>query len=103
MTGTISNLSEEPIGSPEDLLRYFTEGIKPPPRWGVGLEYERLGVDARTGEAAAYSGPRGIEAILSGMAERFGWDPSRFRAYRTRIQYPVYGWQICLSFEPPLR
>jgi len=41
--------------------------------------------------------------MLMHLAERFGWDPSRFRAYRTRIQYPVYGWQICLSFEPPLR
>lgn len=77
MTGTISNLSEEPIASPEDLLRYFTAGIKPPPRWGVGLEYERLGVDVLTGEAAPYSGPRGIEAILAGMAERFGWTADR--------------------------
>jgi hypothetical protein len=39
--------------------------------------------------------------MLMHLADRFGWDPARFRAYRTRIQYPVYGWQVCLSFEPP--
>ncbi|MFT5291743.1 MAG: hypothetical protein ACI82F_003828 [Planctomycetota bacterium] len=39
--------------------------------------------------------------MLMHLSERFGWDPSKFRAFRTRIQYPVYGWQVCMSFEPP--
>jgi len=39
--------------------------------------------------------------ILTHLSAQFGWDPSRFRGYRTRIQYPVYGWQTCMAFEPP--
>jgi len=39
--------------------------------------------------------------MLLHLAARFGWDPADFRAYRVRIQYPVYGWQVCLSFDPP--
>jgi hypothetical protein len=39
--------------------------------------------------------------MLLHLCERFGWDPARFRGYRTRIQYPVYGWQVCLAFTPP--
>lgn len=39
--------------------------------------------------------------MLTHMAEHFGWDPSEYRGYRCRIQYPVYGWQIAMSFEPP--
>jgi glutamate--cysteine ligase len=41
----------------------------------VGLEYERLGLDMATGKAAPYSGDRGVEAVLRGMSERFGWEP----------------------------
>lgn len=37
--------------------------------------------------------------ILGHLAARFGWDLERFRGYRTRIQYPVYGWQISLAFS----
>jgi hypothetical protein len=44
--------------------------------------------------------PRYGDALLH-LADRFGWDPQRFRGYRTRIRYPVFGWQVCLSFEPP--
>lgn len=39
--------------------------------------------------------------MLAHLGDRFGWDPTKFRGYRTRIQYPVYGWQVCLAFEPP--
>jgi hypothetical protein len=45
--------------------------------------------------------PRYGDALLH-LAERFGWDPGRFRGYRTRIRYPVFGWQVCLSFDPPV-
>jgi hypothetical protein len=59
---------------------------------------EYLGADLGRVQAAEL--PRYGE-MLAHLAGRFGWDPGRFRAYRTRIQYPVYGWQVCLSFLPP--
>ncbi|MHC5210695.1 MAG: hypothetical protein ACYTG2_08250 [Planctomycetota bacterium] len=59
---------------------------------------EFLGADMRRVQAAEL--PRYGEMLMH-LAERFGWEPERLRAYRTRIQYPVYGWQVCLSFLPP--
>jgi hypothetical protein len=38
--------------------------------------------------------------MLAHLAEQFDWDPTRFRTWRIRIRYPVYGWQVSLSFEP---
>jgi hypothetical protein len=44
--------------------------------------------------------PRYVE-MLRHLCDRFGWDPAAYRGYRCRMQYPVYGWQISMSFEPP--
>ncbi|QDU70060.1 hypothetical protein [Engelhardtia mirabilis] len=41
-------------------------------------------------------------ALLEHLADRFGWSAERYRGFRTRIQYPVHGWQVCQSFERPL-
>lgn len=41
-------------------------------------------------------------AMLLHLCDRFGWKPDEFRGYRTQIAYPVYGWQVCLAFEPEL-
>jgi hypothetical protein len=59
---------------------------------------EFLGHDLRDLYAPEVAGYAGIVAHL---AAEHGWDPARFRGYRTRIQYPVYGWQVCMAFEPP--
>lgn len=61
---------------------------------------EILGRDLREYQAEGLStyGP-----LLAHLADRFGWDPTRFRGFRTRISYPVYGWQVCLAFERPRR
>ncbi len=66
---------DEVISDRGQLRRYFEAGGKPADRWRVGTEYEKLAVDATTGRAAPYSGPRGIEAVLRALAERYGWDP----------------------------
>jgi hypothetical protein len=67
-------------------------------RLDVSESIEFLGHDMRRFSAAEI--PRYGEMLLH-LADRFGWDPSRFRGYRTRIRYPVFGWQVCLAFEPP--
>jgi glutamate--cysteine ligase len=65
---------EQPIYSKEELLEYFLRGAKPAMTWGVGMEYERLGLDARNGSAIPYFGPRGVEVVLRALADRFGWE-----------------------------
>jgi hypothetical protein len=67
-------------------------------RLDVSESVEFLGHDMRRFSAAEI--PRYGEMLLH-LADRFGWDPVRFRGYRTRIRYPVFGWQVCLAFEPP--
>jgi glutamate--cysteine ligase len=64
-----------PIERMEQLLEHFARGCKPRDDWRVGTEVERLAVDRRTGRAIPFSGSRGIETILRGLAERYGWEP----------------------------
>lgn len=35
------------------------------------------------------------------VCERLGWDSGRFRGYRCRVDYPVYGTQVSMIFQPP--
>ena len=65
----------EMVEKKEDLIRYFETGSKPPERWRVGSEYEKIAVSARDGRALPFSGPRGVEAILKLLAERHGYQP----------------------------
>jgi glutamate--cysteine ligase len=67
-------MSEE-IRSKEELLEYFRSGSKPRAQWRIGTEYEKVAVDARTGRAIPFSGPRGVETILRRLAERYGYEP----------------------------
>jgi glutamate--cysteine ligase len=64
-----------PIASVDQLVEQLHQAGKPRERWRIGTEYEKVAVDRATGRAAPYSGKRGIEAVLRGLAERFGWDP----------------------------
>jgi glutamate--cysteine ligase len=66
---------ETPVSRRDALIEYFTTGAKPRSEWRVGTEYEKVAVDRRTGRAARYYGPRGIEAVLRRLADKFGWTP----------------------------
>lgn len=63
------------IESVDQLVEQLHLSGKPRDRWMIGTEYEKVAVDARTGQATPYSGSRGIEVVLRSLAERFGWDP----------------------------
>ena len=65
----------EPLESLDQLVAHVLRGAKPESDWVVGTEVERVGVDAATGEAIPFSGPCGVEAVLRGMCEHFGWNP----------------------------
>ena len=41
--------------------------------------------------------------MLDYVCRKMGWNGERFRNYRCRIQYPFYGCQVSICFEPPPR
>lgn len=43
----------------------------------------------------------GYRQILAHICGRRGWDRSKFRGYRCRIEYPVYSAEVALKFEVP--
>jgi glutamate--cysteine ligase len=64
-----------PIDSVDQLVEQLHRAGKPREQWRIGTEYEKVGVERATGKAAPFSGPHGIEAVLRGLAERYGWEP----------------------------
>ncbi|HMC83008.1 MAG TPA: glutamate-cysteine ligase family protein [Candidatus Polarisedimenticolia bacterium] len=58
-----------------DLQDYFEAGSKPREDWGVGIEYERVGVFTDTGRAIPYHGQRSLSALLARLVSREGWRP----------------------------
>jgi len=41
------------------------------------------------------------EALIRHACGRVGWDPAEFRVYRARMEYPLYGTSVHLTFEAP--
>ncbi|MCI0629123.1 MAG: hypothetical protein L0Y44_00535, partial [Phycisphaerales bacterium] len=44
--------------------------------------------------------PRYAE-MMNMVWSRLDWDPDAFRTYRCRIDYPIYGSQVVMAFDPP--
>ena len=62
-----------PIRAPEEVADWFAEGCTPRSRWGIGLEYERLGVFSDSGKAIPYSGERSsLKAVREELAYILG-------------------------------
>ncbi len=57
----------------------------------LGTGVERIG---------SSSAPR-YSRLIAHVCERLDWDRSAFRAYRCRIDYPIYGTQVAMCFDPP--
>jgi hypothetical protein len=49
----------------------------------------------RVGEVPHY-----VELIRH-VFDRMGWNDEEFRGYRCRIDYPIYGSQVVMAFDPP--
>jgi len=61
-----------------------------------GVEFMGQGLDGlRIGEV-----PRYVE-LLRYVFNQLAWDPRSFRAYRCRIEYPLYGSQVSIAFDRP--
>jgi len=59
----------------DQLVEYFAASVKPREQWRIGTEYEKVAVRRSTGHAVPFSGEQGIERLLMGLADRFGWEP----------------------------
>jgi len=63
------------LGSSRDLEHYFEQGCKPREKWGVGIEYERVGVFSESGRAIPYEGPISLSTLLARLVSQEGWHP----------------------------
>jgi len=59
----------------EDLTAWFAQGVKPASQWRVGAEHEKFGFHTRDYSTVAYQGEDGVQALMQGLIDRFGWSP----------------------------
>jgi glutamate--cysteine ligase len=62
-----------PIESRRQLVEYLEQGCKPKALWRIGTEHEKLAFTRDDLRPLPYAGPRGIRALLDGLADGFGW------------------------------
>ena len=60
------------------------------------------GLGAGTAPLRVAQIPRYVD-LLRHVFERMGWDEEGFRTYRCQVEYPVYGSQVVMAFDPPDR
>ena len=65
----------------DQLAAYLASGCKPASDWKIGTEHEKFGYLTDTGMPLPYDGPRSINALFQGLAERYGWTPVREGAH----------------------
>ena len=70
-----ASVGEEPrIESRDQLVAPMAAGEKPPARWRIGTEHEKLVYRTADHAAPSYDEPGGIRDLLLAMGE-FGWEP----------------------------
>jgi glutamate--cysteine ligase len=70
--------SDEPASSirrVDDLLTYMASGSRPASQWRLGTEHEKFGFTWDDLRPLPYAGERGIQAILTGLADKYQWTP----------------------------
>ena len=63
------------LESRNELLEYMASGSRPAVEWRLGTEHEKFGFTTDDLRPLPYEGERGIRAILTGLAEKFNWEP----------------------------
>jgi glutamate--cysteine ligase len=89
---------DTPIGSRDDLVARLASGGKPKARWRIGTEHEKFGFRLADNSPVPYEGPKGIKAVLDGMAGLLGWEPILDRGNIIGLVDPIGGGAI--SLEP---
>jgi glutamate--cysteine ligase len=68
-------MNKKHISTREDLVSYLESGCKPKSDWKLGTEHEKFGYTLNNLRPLPYEGKHGIRAILTGLADEFGWRP----------------------------
>jgi hypothetical protein len=88
---TIYDTASEGVASVNDRSRDFD-------RFDLQESIRALGTGISKFRSARV--PRYAE-MLDLICEKLQWDGSRFRGYRCDVEYPVYGSQVTMAFNPP--
>lgn len=75
--------------SRSDLRVFFEAGIKPPEKYGIGLEYERFGLVAGPGgrpQPLPLEGEVSVASILEALARDHGWEPTMLEGRMIELQ-----------------
>jgi glutamate--cysteine ligase len=64
---------EAPIETVDQLVEFLRSSEKPPERWLVGTEHEKVGLWIPELRPLPYEGERGVAAVLDAVAESDGW------------------------------
>ncbi len=70
---------DRPIESVADLVAFFRRWEKPPERWRVGTEHEKIGLYAADFRPLPFDGEGGIESLLERIAALDAWEAVRER------------------------
>jgi len=63
------------IENRHQLVEYLESGCKPKSEWQLGTEHEKFGFTTDDLRPLPYEGKRSIHAMLTGLADQFGWQP----------------------------
>ena len=63
----------EPLTEKRQLSAYLEAGCKPAEAWRIGTEHEKFGFTFEDLRPLPYEGPRGIEALLTGLVRNYDW------------------------------
>ena len=68
-----------PVGNVDDLVAYIKGAERPPDRWLIGVEHEKIGVIGPQFQAVPYHGSNGIRALLDAIARSAGGTQHRHK------------------------
>ena len=87
-----------PISGARELAEHLESGCKPEDGFRLGTEHEKFPFYKADFSPVPYEGPRGIEALLTGMETMLGWERISDRDKIIGLADPVAGGAI--SIEP---
>lgn len=93
MTTLLKKNLLDPVESIQDLVDFLLRGARPEHQWGIGVEMEKLILDAETGEAAHYTQ---IEKLLQRLESTTDWEGIRENGHLIGLQ----GRSSSITLEP---
>ncbi|MHC5654663.1 glutamate--cysteine ligase [Stappia sp. ICDLI1TA098] len=91
-------LDSTPITGVAELAATLEAGCKPESDFRIGTEHEKFGFNLSDNSPIPYEGPRGIEAVLTGMEKLLGWERIEDNGLIIGLADPIGGGAI--SIEP---